>query len=64
MAQKHYSYKNDVEFQQKLIEAIVNLSTPTRSSEIYKQSYLQSRSLAELVTFTEMRDLIIRLLDY
>ena len=38
-------YQNWVEFHQKVIGA------PTRSSEIYEQSYLQSRSLAESVTF-------------
>ena len=47
-------YQNCVEFHHRVIGHIVNLPTPTRSSDIYyEQSYLWSHSLSELVTFIE-----------
>ena len=49
MIHTHYLYQNGVEFQRKVIGAIVNLPTPTQSSEISfflisgKRARLQSK---------------------
>ena len=43
-------YQNEVEFHQKVIGAIVNFSTPTRSSEIDEQFFLGSRLLSKSLT--------------